>query len=90
MGDFFEKAKKLGGKAADATGDAIEIGKCKAKISSRKSDIHDVEKKIGKYYYDYLRGNIDNEEVEAYCKEIDKLNIQIKELEDKIEEAKND
>lgn len=42
MGDFFEKAKKLGEKAADMTGDAIEIGKYKAKIASRRSDIHDV------------------------------------------------
>ena len=90
MGDFFEKAKKLGEKAADMTGDASEIGKYKAKIASRRSDIHDVEKKIGKYHYEHLRGNIFNEEVEAYCKEIDELKSQIAELEMKIEEAKND
>ena len=37
MGDFLEKAKKFGEKAADMTGDAIEIGKYKAKIASRRS-----------------------------------------------------
>lgn len=45
MVDFLDKAKKFGEYAADKAGDVAEIGKLKARISSRKSDIVALEKK---------------------------------------------
>ena len=39
MSSFLDKAKALGGKAVEATADAVEIGTLKAKIAARKGDI---------------------------------------------------
>ncbi len=52
MGDFFDKAKKLGAKAYDQAEDALEVGRYKAKISSKKGDMEESYKKIGQYLYE--------------------------------------
>ncbi len=44
MGDLMNKAGKVAKYAADKTGDVVEIGRCKAKITSQKSEITDLQK----------------------------------------------
>jgi len=91
MGDFFDKAKKMAGIAAEKTGDVVEMGKQKAKIMSLKSDIGDAEKKIGRHFYETLR---DDETVEGeiadLMKEITEKEAQIEELEDSIQKIKEE
>lgn len=91
MGDFFDKAKKMAGIAAEKTGDVVEMGKQKAKIMSLKSDVGDAEKKIGRHFYEKLR---DDETVEGeiadLMKEITDKEAQIAELEDSIQKIKEE
>ena len=95
MNDFFNKAGKVAkntaSKAADKAGDLVEIGKLKTKINTAKSEITATEKKIGKYYYDqYTEGVAVDAAVGEMCEEIKaKLDL-IEELEEKIEEVKED
>lgn len=92
MGELFDKVKKVGAYAADKTGDAVEIGVAKGKIASRKSDIADVERLIGRYFYNkYLReGTGEDETVLEHFKKIDALNGEIAQLEAQIFSTKNE
>ena len=91
MGDFFEKAKKMAGVAAEKTGDVVEMGKQKAKTMSLKSDIGDAEKKIGRLFYERLREDetVDGE-IADLIREITEKEAQIEELEDSIQKIKEE
>ncbi|MEA4922550.1 MAG: hypothetical protein VB031_04190 [Eubacteriaceae bacterium] len=94
MGDFLDKAKKLGAMAADKTSDVAEIGKYKAKIASQKAEIKDLEKQIGKRVYDQFKERDEDEPMDEnlldLCQSIDSAYDEITILEDKIENVKND
>ncbi|MDD4366300.1 MAG: hypothetical protein PHV38_01330 [Eubacteriales bacterium] len=91
MGDFMNKAGKVAKYAADKTGDVVEIGRCKAKITSRKSEITDLQKKIGAYYYDAYRATGETDpKVEDHLKAIEEAEKKIEELEESIKNVKND
>jgi len=92
MGDFFDKAKKLGAKAYDQAEDALEVGRYKAKISSKKGDMEESYKKIGQYLYEkYSEGGdgegFDQTVMDAF-REIDSIVDEIMVLEEKIEAVK--
>ncbi len=91
MGDFFDKAKKMAGMAADKTGDVVEMGKYKAKIASLKSDVNSAEKKIGRYFYEKYQDdeNVDSEVIE-YIKEITSKEEEINEMEETIQKIKDE
>jgi hypothetical protein len=91
MGDFFDKAKKMAGMAADKTGDVVEMGKYKAKIASLKSDVNSAEKKIGRYFYEKYQDdeNADSEIIE-YIKEITTKEEEINEMEETIQKIKDE
>lgn len=95
MQDFLNKAgkaaKNTASKAADKAGDIVEIGKLKAKINSAKSEVSTTEKKIGQYYFNqYTEGAAVDAAVGAMCEDIKAQMDLIKELEEKIEEVKED
>lgn len=92
MADFLDKVKKVGAYAADKTGDAVEIGVARGKITARKSDIADVERKIGKYFYNkYLEDGVASDDAVAeHFRKIDSLNREIAELEAQIFTTKNE
>lgn len=95
MQDFLNKAGKVAkntaSKAADKAGDMVEIGKLKAKISSAKSDIAEAEKKIGKYYFQqYTDGVAVDATVGELCEDIKAQMDLIEELEEKIQDVKED
>ena len=58
MSSFLDKAKALGGKAVEATADAVEIGTIKAKIAARKGDIDKQYEVMGQILYEH-RGILD-------------------------------
>lgn len=91
MGDFFDKAKKMAGMAAEKTGDVVEMGKQKAKIVSLKSDIGSAEKKIGRYFFEKFKDdeNADADVIE-FIKEIAAKEAEIKEIEEEIEKIKEE
>ena len=91
MGDFFDKAKKMAGIAAEKTGDVVEMGKQKAKIMSLKSDIGDAEKKIGRLFYERLREDetVDGE-IADLIREITEKEAQFDDLEDSIQKIKDE
>lgn len=92
MGELFDKVKKAGAYAADKTGDAVEIGVAKGKIASRKGDIADVERLIGRYFYNkYLKDGVgEDDAVLEHFKKIDALNGEIAQLEAQIFSTKNE
>lgn len=92
MGSFFDKAKSMGAKAADKAGDAVEIGKAKAKIASKKSDIEKVQVQIGEYCHKrYLgAGAEEDDTIRNFCMRIDELNKEVAELEAQIFATKNE
>ncbi len=95
MQDFFNKAgkaaKDTASKAADKAGDLVEIGKLKTKISSAKSEISAMEKKMGQYYYEqYMSGVAVDAVVGEMCQDIKEQKDLIEELEKKIQEVKED
>lgn len=84
-------AKNTANKAADKAGDLVEIGKLKAKITTAKSEIAATEKKIGRYYFDqYTDGVAIDAAVGAMCEDIRVQMNLIEELEEKIEDVKED
>ena len=91
MGDFFEKAKKVAGMAADKAGDVAEMGKQKAKIVSLKSEIGAAEKRIGRFYYEKFKEDetVDLDIIDA-IKEITEKEALIEEMEDAIQKIKDE
>ncbi|MEG0830308.1 MAG: zinc-ribbon domain-containing protein [Anaerovoracaceae bacterium] len=93
MQDFLNKsvevAKKTANMAANKAGEMVEIGKLKANISSEKSDIAGLQKRIGKYCYDkYLAGQEFDLAVSEFCSAISEHEATIDGYEEKIKEAK--
>lgn len=95
MQDFLSKAGKVAkntaGKAADKAGDLVEVGKMKAKISSAKSEIASLERKMGHYYFEqYMDGMAVDAVIGELCEEIKRQMDEIKVLEMKIQDVKAD
>ena len=101
---FLDKAKALGGKAVEATADAVEIGTLKAKIAARKGDIEKQYEALGEIIYENrstleLNPEEDPEALKAELSEIreamagafseiSRLDAEIAQLEQDIETAK--
>ena len=104
MSSFLDKAKALGGKAVEATADAVEIGTLKAKIAARKGDIEKQYEALGEIIYENrstleLNPEEDSEALKAELSEIreamagafseiSRLDAEIAQLEQDIETAK--
>lgn len=104
MSSFLDKAKALGGRAVEATADAVEIGTLKARIAARKGDIDKQYEALGEIIYEN-RSTLDldpeedaealktelaqiREAMETAFSEISRLDAEIAELEQDIETAK--
>ncbi len=94
MGDFLEKAKKLGNLTVDKTTDIAEIGKYKAQITSQKAEIKSLEKKLGVSVYEGYKDDLEavalTEEMRSICQSIDAAYDAIAVLEEKIEKVKDE
>lgn len=92
MSDFLDKAKIIGAKAYSQAGDALEVGKYKAKIISKKAEIDKVYMEIGRFVYDKYADNDDgiDQEIIDKCSMIDSMFDEIIVMEEKIESVKHD
>lgn len=104
MSTFLDKAKAIGGKAVEATADAVEVGKLKAKIAARKGDIDKQFEALGEIIYENrstlelnpeedpeaLKGELAQlrEEMAGAFAEISRLENEISQLEQAVETAK--
>ena len=87
---FFDKLNELASQARDKTADVIETQKLNSKISSEKSAISDLMKKIGEYYYSkYASGESADPaiaelvtEIDAHVKAIQEVEAQLRSLKD--------
>lgn len=89
MKDFLNKAgktaKEVAGKAGEKAGDLIETGKVKTKVYSLKSSKEELYQKIGEYYYNqYEEGDAVDGIVGGWCREIQTINEEIRNLEDSL------
>ncbi len=80
-----EKTVEFGKTVADKTGDAIDIGKLKMKISQEQKKIEEDKLRLGDYYYKKIQEGMDadaeakaiTEDIKACEKAIEELNAQI-------------
>lgn len=88
---LFDKLSNLAKTVGDKTSDVVETTKLNAKISSEKSAIAEVQKKIGEYYYNkHISGVELDENVVILCKEIEEHNKAILKAQDEIAQIKQD
>jgi chromosome segregation ATPase len=90
---FFDKLKEGAGKAADLAKDTVEITRIHSQISSKKKEIEKNHYRIGESIFDaYLNHEITSveEHVTVICQEIVTLQQEIRQLELKIKEVKNE
>ena len=88
---FLDKLSGVAKNLGDKAGEAIETTKLNSKISSEKSAIEGVYKKIGEYYYQqYKSGVVLPEEAAVFCTEIDGHNTAIEEAKAEIDRIKTE
>ena len=95
MQDFLSKVGKIASEAADKAGskagELVEIGKLKGRISSKKNEIDSAKNDIGEYCLGLFReGRIDDERIEALCRDIEERVAEIKDLKLQIEKVKEE
>ncbi len=80
-----EKTVEFGKAVADKTGDAIDIGKLKLKISQEQKQIEEDKLRLGDYYYKKIQEGMEADaeakaiadDIKACEKAIEELNAQI-------------
>ena len=94
MSDIMDKAMGFATEALDKTGEMVEIGKFKAKIASKKSEIEKMQKNMGTYFYELYKETEEPEEMDPeildMCRQIDAFYDEITILEDKMEKVKQE
>lgn len=94
MGDFMDKAMGFATEALDKTGEMVELGKFKAKIAAKNSEIEKMQKSMGQYFYELYKEQEDPEEMDPeildMCRQIDATYDEIAILEEKMEKVKQE
>lgn len=89
MSNFMDKVGSMAKKAADKTGDVVEIGKLNAKILSQQQSISSIKEKIGdKLFESYQQGEVVPEELGELCRQIGEIQLNIKSMQEEIKEIK--
>lgn len=92
MDNLFQKIKKSASVVTDKAQQALEITRINALIMTKKREIKNYYQRMGEMFYSgYRQQNMapEKEDFIQYCKEIDRVNEEIRELEMKIDEIKN-
>lgn len=96
MSDFVNAAMGLASEALDKAGEAAEIGKYKAKIAGKKTEIDKIQRQMGLYIYlTYSESEDDDADnldprLRDMCKQIDAVYDEIALLENKIDQVKDE
>ncbi len=86
--DLTKKASRFTEDAIDKTQELAETAKIKLKIKNLESDLDDVYRDLGKYYFELIRNeNSVNEEVAEMRRCIDDYEAKIIELKKEIDEG---
>lgn len=89
MSNFMDRVGGMAKKAADKTGDMVEIGKLNAKILSQQQSISSVKEKIGELIFErYQQGEQLPDDVGELCKQIEDIQNNIASLKKEIQEIK--
>ena len=89
MGNFMDRVGGMAKKAADKTGDMVEIGKLNAKISSQQQSISSLKERIGGILYErFQHGEQLPEEVDELCQQIEEVQKSIVSMQKEIQEIK--
>lgn len=89
MANFMNKVGNMAKKAADKTGDMVEIGKLNTKILSQQKSISSLKEKIGEIVFEqYQQGEALPEGIEALCQQIEETKQTITTLQQEIQEIK--
>lgn len=88
---FFDKVGNMAKNISDRTGDAIEITKLQAKISSERNAMAEQMRKLGEYYYiKHNKGEQLEDGALEFCTVIDEQWKQVTEAQEKIDKIKAD
>lgn len=91
MSNLFDGIKDLAKNAADKTNEVIELGKHKARIAQEENTINGIKEQIGNYYWEhYVSGKQLDGPVMNWCKEIEKSQAVIGEIQAQIKEMKKE
>ncbi len=89
MAGFKEKFGDMAKKAADKTGNMVEIGKLHTKIMSQKQSISTIKAQIGTILYQkYQQGEAVSEELTELCRQIAESEREIDAMQQEIQELK--
>ncbi len=89
MAGFMDKVGSMAKKAADKTGDMVEIGKLNAKIMSQKQGITSAKEEIGGILFEkYQKGEEMADELSKLCQQIQNIENEIASLQKEIQEIK--
>jgi len=84
-----DKVGIMAKKAADKTGDVVEIGKLNAKILSQQQSISSIKEKIGDRLFErYQQGEVVPEELGELCRQIAEIQLNISSMQAEIQEIK--
>ncbi|KXL53312.1 hypothetical protein CLNEO_12830 [Anaerotignum neopropionicum] len=89
MAGFMDKVGNMAKKAADKTGDMVEIGMIHTKIMSQKQSISSVKEKIGGLLFEkYQQGEELSTDLVQLCQQIEEIENEIDTLQKEIQEIK--
>ena len=90
MAGFVDKFGDMAKKAADKTGDLVEVGRLNAKIMSQKQNIATLKERMGgALYQKYQQGEALSEELSELCQQIVETEKAIRRMQQEIQELKN-
>ncbi|WP_304508502.1 hypothetical protein [Anaerotignum sp.] len=89
MAGFMDKVGNMAKKAADKTGDMVEVGKLNAKIMSQKQNISSLKEEIGGVIFEkYQQREVFPNEIVQLCQQIEEKENLIASMQKEIQDLK--
>jgi cob(I)alamin adenosyltransferase len=89
MTGFIDKVGNLAKKAADKTGDMVEIGMLNSKIGAQRQNISSMKERMGGIVFEQFRQGIElSEELTQFCQQIEEIEAAIDKMQKDIQDLK--
>lgn len=89
MAKFMDKMGNIAKKAADKTGDMVEIGMLNSKIGAQRQNITSIRERMGGIIYDQFHQGIElAEELTQFCQQIEEIEAAIAKMQKDIQDLK--
>lgn len=86
---FIDKVGNLAKKAADKTGDMVEIGMLNSKIGAQRQNISSMKERMGVIVFEQFRQGIElSEELTQFCQQIEEIEAAIAKMQKDIQDLK--